>query len=292
MLTRKHLLLYVGVVASLLGLTAIEGAATGGGEPLPSFGVETPPRECTVSLPSGLGSVTIQAGPDAESDDLAENFPIPDPCPPGMGLPVGQCLKWTYRWMFPRGAVMPLEALVSVDTDITILASNPSGATISRIIPVIAEGERVLKFNATANTFTASYWTPPGVGPGTLTAGFVAKKGLWPLAGRCALAGADDRIIGPDLPVTTQVTDQVGDCVIQRTVGARGCTVKIQVVPPSDPALCMVEPEDFVLTISTVGGEPSPSIAIGCGTQVSDLGGSTRYCYPTPTGKMTCITVR
>jgi hypothetical protein len=177
--------------------------------------------------------------------------------------------------------------MVSVDTDITILASDPGGATISRILPVTAEGERFLTFNATANTFTASYWTPPGVGPGTLTAGFVAKKGFMHLPGRCALAGADDRLAGPDLPVTTQVTDQVGDCLIQRTIGARGCTVKIELVPPSDPEVCEVKLEDFVLTI---GGEPS--IAIGCGTQVTDLGGSRRYCYPTPAGKMTCITVR
>jgi hypothetical protein len=203
----------------------------------------------------------------------------------GEALPVGQCLKWTYRWIFPGGTVTPLEALVSVDTDITVLASDPGGATISRIIPVTVEGERFLKFNATANTFTASYWTPPGVGPGTLTAGFVAKKGFALLPGRCALVGADDRITGPDLPVTTQVTDQVGDCVIQRTIGARGCTVEILVVPPSDPEVCTVE-KGLDLMI-----DGKPSIAIGCGTQVTDLGGSTRYCYPTPTGKMTCITV-
>jgi hypothetical protein len=295
LLTRKYLLLSVGVIASLLVLTAIEGAATGGGDPLPSFGVEMPPRECTVSLPSGLGNVTIQAGPHDEHDGLAEIFPIPDACPPGVGLPVGQCLKWTYQWIFPRGAATLVDALVSIDTDITVLASDPSGATISRIIPVIAEGERVLKFNATTNTFKASYWTPPGVGPGTLTAGFVAKKGFWPLAGRCALAGADDRITGPDLPVTTQVIDQVGDCLIQRTIGARGCTVKILVVEqPSDPEdsedpeVCTVE-ENLDLMIA---GSTKPSIAIGCGTQITDTGGSKRYCYPTPTGKMTCITVR
>jgi hypothetical protein len=288
LLTRKYLLLSVGVVASLLVLTAIEGTATGGGEPLPSFGVETPPRTCTVSLPLGLGSVKIQAGPDdEESDGLAKNFPMLAPCPPGEGLPVGECLKWTYRWIVPSGALTLLDALVSVDTDITVLASDPSGATISRIIPITVEGERVLTFNATANTFTASYWTPPGVGPGTLTAGFVAKKGWGHPAGRCALAGADDRITGPDLPVTTQVIDQVGDCVIQRTVGARGCTVMIEVVSaPPPPAECEVK-SDLDLTIDGV-----LSSAIGCGTQVTDTGGSKRYCYPTPTGKMTCIIVR
>jgi hypothetical protein len=274
LLTRKYLLLSVGVVASLLVLTAIEGTATGGGESLPSFGVKTPPRECTVSLPLGLGSVTIQAGPDdSESDGLAKNFPIPDPCPSG----VGQCLQWTYRWIFPGGALTPVDALVSVDTDITILASDPSGATIPRIIPVTAEGERFLKFNATANTFTASYWTPPGVGPGTLTASFVAKKGIIPFPGRCALAGADNQIANPNLAVTTQVIDQVGDCSIQRTIDAQGCTVGIQV----ESGDCTVT--EAVLEIDGLG-----PIAVGCGTQIT-AEGSTRYCYPTATGKMRCV---
>jgi hypothetical protein len=181
-----------------------------------------------------------------------------------------------------------LEVLVSVDTDITVLASDPPGATISNIIPITAEGERFVKFITTPTplSFTKSHWTPTGVGVGTLTAGFVAKKSTGlplPLAGRCALAGADDRVVLPNLAVTTQLTDQVGDCSIQRTIDAQGCTV--QIVLQSG---CT---EDTTITEESVAVGANTAIAIGCESRITATG-SQKYCYPTTTaGLVKCITI-
>ncbi len=86
---------------------------------LPSPGVATPPRECTINVwTDGTKNIKIEAGPGLSG--LADQFPISTFCP-GTQNP---CLQWQYRWTFTN--VTPIEALVSVDSDITVLSSIDS----------------------------------------------------------------------------------------------------------------------------------------------------------------------
>ena len=115
---KRTYLLFSIVVAIALLLAASGLRATGDcpPTPLPSPGVATPPRDCTISISSDK-TVKIVAGPGSGSDGLATNFPIPQKCPDG----ITDCLKWEYQWTFTN--ITPTEALVSVDSDITVLAS-------------------------------------------------------------------------------------------------------------------------------------------------------------------------
>jgi hypothetical protein len=261
------------LVIGLMGFTAIKVTAT-----LPSLGVETPQRDCTVSVIGG--SVKIQAGPDGMSPPVGP-FPIPDPCPS-----TGEdCLKWTYKWTVTGAGLSLSKVGISVDTDITIFASSPAGATIDPFIPFVAEGERLLRYSVpgTPTTFTASFWTPAGVGPGTLTAGVLVKKGFLFLPGRCALAGADNQVTQTRIAVTTKTIDQAGPCTLEITKDAQGCTVQIIVLDESEEDACNV----FDNVAVSVGGF-TPH-AISCDTKITAPPGDTRFCYPKPTGSMICV---
>jgi hypothetical protein len=184
-------------VFALLALTWCGlGSASATEEPLPSPGISAPARECTATMKLGntvLASVKITAGPDGVGG-LATQFPQPDTC----AGPV-PCVRWDYKWevLSPPSGVVLNNALVSVDSDVTISASNPAGAMVTKSLPPIflvdTDGERFLRFGTgNVTTFSGSYFTPPGILPGTLTAAFTGKKGFVPVFARCALAGADN----------------------------------------------------------------------------------------------------
>lgn len=231
------------------------------------------PRECLIKVCDGV-FVTIQAGPALGNSGLSDVFPIPSSC---SGSP---CLQWQYRWTFPSG-VTPLEALTSVDTDVTVLMADPV-AQVARIIPITAEGERYLKFAASGSAFVASYYTPTDVKPGTLTAGYTGKKGIWPVAGKCALAGADDLIIQQNQAV-----------IAEQTYALEGCTVAFQVAPDNKVipgTIRIVEGENCTTseTTSPIHVDGDPIIFVGAVQFTQE--GSCKYCWTNTTGGATCST--
>lgn len=192
----KCLLTYAVAVTAFMVFANPVARATEEG--LPSPGV-TPDRVCEAKM-GALATVKIEAGPGLKSE-LDTEFPRTGPCPEGVGT--GSCSEWVYRWtvLQPEGTLIT-NALVSVDSDVPIFASDPPGATvvgdIPGIIPVATNGERFLMFPVSnLTTFTGSFLTPANITPGTLTAASIGKKGSLPRFARCpfGIAGADNRAV-------------------------------------------------------------------------------------------------
>jgi hypothetical protein len=213
---KRIYVLFFAIAAVALLLAASVVRATGDGTPFPSPGVSEPPRQCAID--AGFGSikvtVKIEAGPGT---DL---FPVNDTC--GESKP---CLRWDYRWTITAGPTgfNLTDAVASVDTDITVLAGTGT-VKVSKLLDFlnIGEGERFLDFTASGTTWTASYWTPLNVTPGTLTAGFLVKKGFLPLAGHCALAGANNVVLEPYQPVPSLSYNQLPGCLVSFAVDKNG----------------------------------------------------------------------
>jgi hypothetical protein len=286
MLTRKQILWCAVALAGLTVWAAAAVHAENGDDP-----IATPVpilRECTIQAgDSEDDNVRILAGPAGSGCDLdngaslAPNFPVKETCPSPF---TGECLKWEYRWCHNFYGESSLKDFVSFDSDLTVLKSNPSyGVSVSSFgndnapLELDGAGERFLTFNSSYDEFEAKFWTRPGIDVGTVTAGFEYSEYSNTF---CRIAGADNLISNPQLAQTTQVVDQVGPCSITRTVSAQGCTVEIDVGESG----CTLEPEAFL----QIDGENS--LAVSCDTQVTVIG-STRYCYPTSTGKMKCVTL-
>lgn len=228
------------------------------------------PPQTTCTMKGLLGSsVTVVAGPDGTP------FPETLPCPAGFGN--GQCKKWRYKWTFTN--MQGLSAGVSVDSDIAVLAADPTNAQVAPLIPFFGEGERFIKFPlAKVTSFTGAVWTGPDVGIGTLTAGFVGTKGI----GHCRIAGADNPVFipEPNQAVNKQVVSLAEDCVITRTIDVAGRTISLSVTSGSCEA-------EGLKTLGLVGHQGA--VFISGETQITTEG-STRYCWPSATtGKMTCV---
>jgi hypothetical protein len=237
---KRIYLLFSIVVAIALLPVASEVRADDCPPPYPlSLGVAAPPRDCTINPISGV-SVLIEAGPGAGE------FPLPDTCEGGE-----PCLRWDYRWTVSWTGDKPvslLDAVVSVDSDITVLKATPP-VRVSKVLGIVnlGEGERFLDFTVPGlSVFPASYWTPLNASPGTLTAGFVGKKGLLPLVGRCQLAGANN--VGGDLnqPVADEQSFQTPGCTVAFRVAPNGKVVLgsmrfIDPPPPVDPLICTLD---------------------------------------------------
>lgn len=234
----------------------------------------TPPRECSIKVWDDL-YVKVEAGP-AEGSGLSDIFPMPATCQDG------PCLQWQYRWTFPSG-VTPLEALVSVDSDITVLVTNPS-AEISKIIPITAEGERFLKYRTSVSSFIGSYYTPPNVTAGSLTAGYVGKKGIFPVAGKCSIAGADNVVIQQNQAVADEQTYKLEGCTVAFKVASDNKVIPntIRIVEPSDGTCTLSETYEPI----TVDG--TPIIFVGAVQFTQE--GSCKYCWTNTFGGSTCST--
>lgn len=279
MQTRKLLLSCVLVIAGVAWFAATEVIAA---DPLSPAVTQPPSRECTI--PAGTGSsVTVQAGPDG-AGGLAPNFPLPQSGEICAGL--GSCLEW--RYLFTYTGLTPQKAALTVDTDITVQGCNPA-CQVTQRVPLVSEGERTVVFNATTTALTVSYSTPLGVGPGTMTASFVAKKGTWPRAGLCALAGADSLIAEHNVEAVDQVVrstlrTEAGEvlCTVDRIIDAEGRTTALQVV---EPATC-TRVTDLVELRNASG---APALFIGGDVQIT-FEGSHKFCWAsTTTGQMICV---
>lgn len=278
--------LLVAVALASIMLPAIVEA-----QPLASPPFTTPPRVCTFSLGGGA-SVQMEAGPDlTKPKGLAATFPVPDVCPkdPETGSPFpGGCQKWQYRWIYT--GVNPSQSFVSFDTDATVFATEPS-ASVSDILEGDSQsgaglniaGERILRFNANATTFSASFWTPLRVSVGTQTGGFHSGKNT----GFCAIAGADNIVgdnVGP-APVTTTKVDEYGVCQISLSLDPKGCPTGVTATS-SDPSIPCVVNEVAQLAIGSGhfdGGQ--------CGKGFTTSGSPICTVYYCPTSFGTCFTV-
>lgn len=278
MQTKTLLLSWVLVIAGLGWFAAAEGIAA---DPLSPAVTQPPSRECTIAAGTG-SSVTVQAGPDG-AGGLAPNFPLPQSGEICAGL--GSCLEW--RYLFTYSGLTPQKAALAVDTDITVQGCNPA-CQVTKLVPLVSEGERTVVFNATTTAFTVSYFTPLGVGPGTMTASFVAKKGTWPRAGVCALAGADSLIAEHNVEAVDQVVrstlrTEAGEflCTVDRTIDAEGRTSALQV----ESGDC-TRVTDLVELRNASG---APALFIGGDVQIT-FGGSHKFCWAsTTTGQMICV---
>lgn len=270
---------HVLVSMVILGMTLFSfGSEAVVVEPPPyplSAGVAAPPRECSIRAWEGV-YVKIEAGP-AESGGLSDTFPVPTTCPDG------PCLQWKYRWIFPAG-ITPLEALASVDSDITVLVTDPS-AEVSRIIPITAEGERFLKYAASGPQFTASYYTPPNVTAGSLTAGYVGKKSVLPVAGKCLLAGADNVVTQQNQAVADEQTYRMEGCTVAFKVASDNKVIPgtIRIVEESSGGTCTLSETFEPITV-----DGTPIIFVGAVQFTQE--GSCKYCWTNTFGGSSCST--
>jgi len=259
-------------IAVLFAASGVKAVVVGPTLPL-SPGVSSPPRECTINIATGK-FVKIEAGP-ADGAGLSDVFPLTVSCGDS------PCLEWTYRWTFT--GITGLEALVSVDSDITVIASYPTNAQVAKIIPITAEGERFLKFPVSGSpiTFSASYYTPLNITGGTLTAGYVGKMGIFPWAGKCALAGADNMIPSQNQAVADKSTYNLPTCTIAFSVASDGKAIPgtMEVISGTEDD-CTVDPVEELV----IGGVKPYFVGAGQFT----LPGSCRYCFPTTNKSMQC----
>lgn len=276
MKTRFIVFFIVIAIAVLFAASGVKAVVVDPTLPL-SPGVSSPPRECTINIASGK-FVKIEAVPDS----LSGAFPFSTDCPAGG---TGQCLKWTYRWTY--SGITGWKALVSVDSDITVLASEPVGAEVSKIIPITAEGERFLTFPVTSQPFIASYYTPLNVTEGTLTAGYVGKIGILPLAGKCALAGADNVISLPSAAVADTQTFTLPDlgCAVSFSVDANNKvifgTMNASTLSGSS-STCSAEEDPTPLQINT-------KIPVFTSAANFLIDGSCNYCWINTKGGTSCV---
>jgi|WetSurSiteA1Bulk_404760.scaffolds.fasta_scaffold00400_11 hypothetical protein len=284
---KKVYILFSIVVAIAMLLSASEVIATEDFTSFPSPGISAPLRECTISVLGG--TVKIQAGPNlSEGGGLSTQFPIPYTCVGDAICPCGDsssCLQWQYRWAITGCDNASLvTALVSVDSDITVLSSDSLGAKVSKIIPILAEGERFLTFPVSGGTtFTASYFTPVNVTPGTLTAGFAGKKGWLPLLGRCALAGADSVIVQKNQAVADEQTFHLEGCTVAFKVDIGG-----KVIPNT---MHIIDgKENCTFEGDTNGLEIDGLEVVFVGSVQFTLPGSCSYCFTNTAGGRSCTT--
>jgi hypothetical protein len=272
---------------------------------LPSFAVPVA-RSCQIYL-NALKTqyVTIQAGPDLTINPtvtnpfpLANQFPIPVPNPAACldGTQPSQCLcdkanstcnQWQYKWTLSGGGSLT-NAMTSAASDVTVFSSNPATATVFQ--PLLALGERFLSFPVrNQTTFTASYYTPPNITAGTLTAGFTGINGLKPLIGRCALAGAQNLTVPANLAtpsIQTQTFTIPGPCIFSLSIDP----TTGKVVPNTTTLLTgsasycqLVETNSLV-----VDGKPVINISAGQWTEL----GSCSSCLANGFGGKTCVTCK
>jgi len=294
---RTYLLFSIVVAIALLLAASGVGATDDCPPTIPSYGIPTPPRECTINVTSdGTKYVKIEAGP-AESG-LAKEFPIPVDCPPGPGVPTG-CLKWQYRWTFNN--VNPELAGVSVDSDITVFAATLP-AEVSKLLGILnlGKGERFIKFTASGAPlpFIAEYITPVDATPGTLTAGFTGKysttffgKTIWlPAAGLCALAGANNVVLQQNQATPDYSSSRIPNCLVSFLLDPSGKVVKgSMTTEPDDPAICEVTEDD---TLKVMGSDGELREIVFSTAAQTTQAGSCRYCWVNTAGGQSCTTCK
>jgi hypothetical protein len=234
-------------------------------------------------------SARIIAGPlNGSLPDLTRPFPVAIlPPESATGCPVGmdKCLRWDYTWIYsvsnyPAVPPTPTYAVVAVDSDVNVSAATaPLPAVITSVrgdsvtgYGVNKAGEIGLRFPSSGQTFYASFFTPPGVGVGTMTAGFSAKKSK----GFCAIAGADnptvvDTVLSKPLTLTTTHNFTGGTCTAQWTQSPDGCVSEVVIVPPSAEGCQAVASQ-------VLGNTNSPITGATCPTEVGGGFGSTQTC--------------
>jgi hypothetical protein len=269
MQTKSRLLLCLIAIICFMGLAASRVTATE--QPLSPAATQPPPRECTINAPLGV-SVRIVAGPDVSGNPTG-NFPLTDTCPGDFGTG-GLCKKWGYKWTISgSGSPTFLNGAVSVDSDIPVLAAP--GGTITNILNAISvgEGERFVKFSGSGTSFSKTLWTTLDAEPGTLTAAFLGKKGILPLAGRCPLAGADrPSAVSPDAATLVAAVEQAGICNVQVFRDPAGKIVRIELEGDSAVS-CNIAAQGDPITDLQINGKPVKFIAEGKSTS------GTGTCY-------------
>jgi hypothetical protein len=263
-------------ILALAGLVALSLPEALAQVPLYTPAWQSPPRDCTIGAGT-TASVRIVAGPDSsQPSGLAAAFPVTEPCPAPFS---GTCRRWDYKWTFT--GVNPSHSIVSVDTDVQVLAAAPTAVPSFPIVGdsptgfgVNIAGEVGLRFNANADTLFASIWTPQGVGVGTVTAGFQSGKAR----GFCAIAGADNPVGDPGLSLNTRVETSTLGCTVVWTLSPDGCPVSAEVTSGS----CEIKNTDLGLGTNTAS----------CATELN-VPGSTQVCrWNSLLRSYTCVTVQ
>jgi hypothetical protein len=212
------------------------------------------------------------AGPDTSGNPTG-NFPLTEFCPSDFGTG-GLCKKWEYKWTISgSGSPTFLNGAISVDSDIAVLAAL--GGSVTNILNTISvgEGERFVKFTGSGTSFSKTLWTTLDAEPGTLTAAFLGKKGILPLAGRCALAGADrPPAFSPDAATLVASAEQAGVCQVDVFRDPAGKIVRIE-LNESSHADCNIAAQGDPITELVINGKPVKFIAEGKSTS------GTGTCY-------------
>jgi len=250
------------------------------------------PRTCN------LGQVKIEAGPVPPGVSPSQ-VPFPRVIGDCSSLGIqGECLAWDYRFSF--FGVNPINALVSVESSIGILGATPSPVVVSQ--PGVGDtatktGQNVfevrfVRYRVSTSTVNVSYFTKLGIESHLATAGATFKsRNEQSLATTntgdsgqsqkfCALAGAGVPIGEQQQAISNQVESQAGICRVLRTVDARGRTIAI--------TLLSGDPIDCPITTATLTVDGVVPTFTDPETQVT-IGTSSRYCWPSATGSMTCV---
>jgi hypothetical protein len=244
-----------------------------------------PPTSCTITIGSNQVAVTTPS-----------TFPEPVSCPaaPGFG---SDCLKWSYTFTRTGGNVD--HAGTTVDSDVTPIVATVGGGETETPAVIGAPGAgdtvlnlakgvqdvRVVRYSPSpASQIVGNVYTSASARVGTVSA--AARVGF--AINSCAIAGPDNIVpAAGKIALTTRVIDQVGQCTIERTLDAGGCTVEINVLQAPDGVTCSVdsEPRD-----ATLGGTGETLSGAECTNKIT-FGSNTRYCYTGTTGRLTCVSV-
>lgn len=277
--TKKRLLFGAAVMA-IVGLFAATDVTA---SEFPSEGIPFE-RDCTIDVRGG--SVVVTAGfngdPEAVFPRLIETG---TECPDGP-----PCLGWDYRWeIIGLPGFVFRDTDVSASTDITVLGCDPN-CNVQKGFPIAAEGERLLDFDPwRVRQFEATYYTPVGVRPGTMTAAFVAKKKWWKKRfGTCPIAGAKEVGQEQELPTTLSVFENVvfneaGDtCEIERKIDLLNCQIGEEIIHTDCP--------NGNITKETLVVDGDAASSVSCKLVFRQKSSPIRYCWPNSAGSMTCLT--
>jgi hypothetical protein len=277
---RKYFLLWslVAVICALFAAAKVR--ATGDGPvslPLPVAG-DTLAFSCTISNVAKIELLSVET----------------EVC---TGSPTGRCSKYSYRgssW----GSGNSRSLLFSVSADIGIRATSaPAGFTTFVIQKGVEEpvfdvgekdfGQRWVRFSA-PSVFTGdidvSITTDESQPVAGTAAGKVGtKKGFCSSTSSIAIATPGKSVTEQNQGLTNVVRSQAGPCTVDRTLDARGRTINMALVPPSDPGQCPIGEFDV-----TIAGDSNVDTFISPESQIT-FGNHTRYCFASARGGVTCV---
>jgi hypothetical protein len=277
---RMHLRLSVlaAMVAGLIAATEV--------------GAQLAPIELNRTCTAG-SSATIVAGqnsnPNAQFPRLVT---CPGDCPGAVVFNTntalsGQFFAWEFTWT-QIGKSAPSQLGLQVASDVQIEGTSPAVTGFSQ--PGQEESSLKLGLNdwdsrwlrssgiSSSGQSTFTYYTKPNLQ--ARPEGAASRSGS--TTSTCLLAGAGTVVTEANQALNNVVRSQAGECTVDRTLDARGRTISMTLVS-GPPNLCPIGLFDI-----TIAGDTNIDTFITPDAQIT-FGTSTRYCFASATGGVTCV---